>query len=97
MLLCQVSYLQHPCFVLKVPKNKYPQQSRVLKELAKEFTEPLTQLSNKSQVTEDAVQRKKKGDLMPVIINDQQEGSGNYNPHETWLSSSGSGAGGEER
>lgn len=34
---------------------------------------------------------------MPVIINDQQEGSGNYNPHETWLSSTGSGAGGKER
>lgn len=34
---------------------------------------------------------------MPVIIHDQQEGSGNCNPHETWLSSTGSWAGGKER
>lgn len=33
---------------------------------------------------------------MPVIINDQQEDLGNYNPLETWLSSPASGAGGEK-
>lgn len=34
---------------------------------------------------------------MPVIINDQLEGLGSYNPHETWLSCTRSGAGGKER
>lgn len=48
LLLCYVSCFQHMSFVLKIEKNKRSLQPGVLKEQAKEFSEPLTQLLNTS-------------------------------------------------